>query len=116
MAKQTIYETIVSDDVDPEVTQGVETISFSFMGTDYEIDLGPENAEQFNADIAHYVSHARKTAKTKGAKRAGGSVRGAADRERSQAIREWARGQGVEVSERGRIGAGVVAAYDLGHV
>jgi hypothetical protein len=34
-----------------------------------------------------------------------------ADREQNQAIREWARKQGMKVSDRGRIPAEVLEAY-----
>lgn len=37
------------------------------------------------------------------------------DRERSRAIREWARANGHAVSTRGRIPAPVIAAYDAEH-
>jgi len=38
-----------------------------------------------------------------------------ADRERTQAIREWARAHGHKVSERGRLSAVVVEAYEAAH-
>ncbi len=37
------------------------------------------------------------------------------DREQSKAIREWARGQGLEVSDRGRIPTSVTEAYQQAH-
>jgi hypothetical protein len=40
----------------------------------------------------------------------GGSTR--VDREQTQAIREWARNNGHKVSERGRIPASVLEAYN----
>jgi hypothetical protein len=36
----------------------------------------------------------------------------ATDRERSAAIREWARQHGFEVADRGRIPANVIEAYE----
>jgi hypothetical protein len=37
------------------------------------------------------------------------------DREQTQAIREWARKSGQKVSERGRIPAAIVEAYNTSH-
>lgn len=37
-----------------------------------------------------------------------------ADREQLAAIRQWARGRGLPVGERGRIPAGIVEAYHRG--
>ena len=39
----------------------------------------------------------------------------APDREQTAAIREWARANGHEVSERGRLSASVLAAFEAAH-
>ena len=38
-----------------------------------------------------------------------------ADREHNQAIRKWAAGQGMKISERGRIPSNVLEAYRRNH-
>ena len=41
--------------------------------------------------------------------------RTAPDREQTAAIREWARSNGYEVSERGRLSATVLSAFEAAH-
>lgn len=84
-----------------------ETVRFGIGGAEYEIDLSKKNAARFRKDIAPFVEHARKAAA--GARR---PVRTAASRRRSHDIRAWAKKQGIEVSERGRIPASVVRRYE----
>jgi nucleoid-associated protein Lsr2 len=85
-----------------------ETVRFSVGGTEYEIDLTKKNAAAFRKKLAPFVEHARRAGR--GPRRRGG--RSAAGRERGAAIRAWAAEQGIAVSARGRIPAGVVAQYD----
>lgn len=104
------------DDVDG--TPADSTIEFGLDGVNYQIDLSADNAAKLRGSLASYVAKARKTG---GRKRAGtkpGKPSGApsqADRERNQAIREWARQQGLQVSDRGRIPAEIVEQYDTAH-
>ena len=101
------------DDVDG--SEAESTVEFSLDGVDYTIDLSADNAAKLRDSLASYVSAARRTG---GRKRAAGKVGKAAaaptaaDRERNQAIREWAREQGMQVSDRGRIPSEIVDAYD----
>jgi hypothetical protein len=76
-----------------------QTIRFAFDGTDYEIDL---NAK-FSRQLALYVEHARRAGRAQ-SHRPG---RTAANRQRSDDIRAWAKEHGLAVSERGRILASV---------
>jgi hypothetical protein len=104
-------ETRLVDDLDG--SEAVETVNFSFEGRDYEIDLSAGNAARLRDGLAGFVASARRT---------GGSGRRAAapraaqrstyDREHALAIREWARANGFEVSERGRIPRVVIEAYE----
>lgn len=101
------------DDVDGSVAES--TVEFGLDGVSYTIDLSTENADKLRESLASYVASARRTG---GRKRTGGKAGKAsatpttADRERNQAIREWAREQGMQVSERGRIPSEIVEAYD----
>jgi len=85
-----------------------ETVRFALEGADYEIDLSTKNAAAFRKLLAPYVEHARK-ARRAPAHRAG---RTAASRQRSGAVRAWAKQHGLAVSERGRIRASVVEQYE----
>ncbi|HVV25308.1 MAG TPA: Lsr2 family protein [Pseudonocardiaceae bacterium] len=109
---QKVTVTLV-DDLDGSTAE--ETVEFGLDGASYTIDLSGDNAGRLRGALEEYVEHAR---------RAGGRKRGAgrpsagraprtasADREQNQAIRDWARKQGMKVSDRGRIPAEVLEAY-----
>jgi hypothetical protein len=101
------------DDLDG--TEAEETVEFGLDGAFYEIDLSEDNAERLRDALADYVEHARRSGGRKrppGRSALGRTVRTAsADREQNQAIREWARKQGMNVSDRGRIPREVSDAY-----
>ena len=108
MAQRVVVSLV--DDLDGG--QAEETVEFGLDGKSYEIDLSGANAAKLRATVADYVAAARRPSGRRRA-RAGVSVaaRPVVDREQNQAIREWARGQGRNVSERGRIPADVIEAY-----
>jgi nucleoid-associated protein Lsr2 len=84
-----------------------ETVRFGLGGAEYEIDLSKKNAAAFRKKITPFVQHARRA----GRRPARGPARTAASRQRSGDIRAWAREQGIQVSERGRIPSSVVEQY-----
>jgi hypothetical protein len=84
-----------------------ETVRFGFGAAEYEIDLSKKNAAAFRKKITPFLEHARKA----GRGSARPAPRPAASRQRSGDIRAWAKGQGITVSERGRIPASVVEQY-----
>ena len=112
------------DDLDGSVA--AETVAFSLDGANYEIDLTDKNAKKLRDALANFVGHARRidggrratasrSARAKPAKAAKASARTAPDREQTAAIREWARAAGYEVSERGRLSAAVLEAFESAH-
>ena len=111
MAKQTTVTLV--DDLDG--SEADEQIEFSVDGKSYEIDLSKANSQRLRDALAPFISAARRT----GGRRSSGSSsppsRPAADREHNQAIREWAKGQGMKISERGRIPSDVLEAYRTAH-
>ncbi len=109
------------DDLDG--SDASESVSFALDGASYEIDLNEENAERLREALAEYVASARRAEgsrrgagrpKAVKASRSRGS-RTAPDREQTAAVREWARANGYEVSERGRLSANVLAAFEAAH-
>ncbi|MBB3083401.1 histone-like nucleoid-structuring protein Lsr2 [Geodermatophilus sabuli] len=111
-------QVILSDDLDENVPAD-ETVSFSLDGTSYEIDLSEKNAEEMREAFSRYVQAARKVGRGSGRASGGGRSRatggGRMDREQAGAIRDWARKNGHAVSDRGRIPASVVEAYEAAH-
>ena len=111
---------VLVDDLDG--SEAVETISFHLDGSSYEIDLNEANAASLRDTLAPWIGAARRAGRGPsgpGVRRSsrGGSRPAASgsDRERVQAIREWARNNGHNVSERGRLSAEVLAAYEAAH-
>ena len=109
------------DDLDGSDATG--TVSFALDGRAYEIDLSEDNAARLRDSLASFVAAARKSG---GAHAAAGrrapkmttkSVRRPQplDREQTAAIRAWARQNGHQVSERGRISKTVVDAFHAAH-
>lgn len=106
MATQTTVRLI--DDLDG--SEAVETVGFTVDGKDYEIDLSGPNAAKLRLVLAEYVGAARRAQPVRQA-RGTSSAASTADKQRNQEIREWARGQGLRVSDRGRIPAEVLEAH-----
>ncbi|MEX2292092.1 MAG: Lsr2 family protein [Mycobacteriales bacterium] len=109
-------------DLHEDEVEGVETLAFGLDGSSYELDACAEHAGEMRDAFARYVGSARRAGRSavgSGARRSSrGSSRPAAsgsDRERVQAIREWARQNGHQVSERGRLSSALIAAYDAAH-
>jgi len=107
MAQRVQY--LLVDDIDG--AEAVEAVSFSLDGVSYEIDLTAANAKKLRSDLAPWVDHARRSGGRKSSRRAGAGPR----RGDLSAVREWARKNGHQVSDRGRISAGILAAYDKAH-
>lgn len=101
------------DDLDGSQSDDISTVTFGLDGVSYEIDLTDANATHLRATLEEFVTHARRTGGRikRGTPPAGGGST-SAGRERARAIREWARENGYEVSDRGRIPAEVVEAFD----
>jgi Lsr2 len=109
MAQRVQY--LLVDDIDG--AEAAETVSFSLDGVSYEIDLTVANAKKLRNDLAGWVGNARRSGGRKSSRRAGGS--GGQRRGDLSAVREWARKNGHQVSDRGRISAGILTAYDQAH-
>ena len=107
MAQKHIVQLI--DDLDGG--PAAETVSFALDGSTYEIDLSEQNAATLRDSLATYVANARRSARPVGVPRRGGRAAARADREQTQAIREWARQNGYKIGEKGRIPSAVADAY-----
>ncbi len=86
-----------------------ENVSFSLDGVSYQIDLNKKNAAKLRDALAPYVAAARKSGTRR---RAGRPAARAARGGQTATIREWAKKKGLPVSDRGRIPADIVAAYE----
>jgi hypothetical protein len=100
-------QVILVDDVDNGPAD--ETMQFTVEGVQYEIDLSAAHAAEMRAAFAPWVAAARKVSG-----RSSGKARSGSGSDTSK-VRAWAKAQGHDVSERGRISATVRAAYDAVH-
>src|SRR4051812_26268336 len=107
MAKKTITLVELTDDLDG--SKADRTVAFSVDGTTYEIDLSKKNAAAFTKALKPYVDVARTVRGTRG--RRASASRGRSRNDLAD-IRAWANGNGHQVSDRGRIPAAIIAAYD----
>ena len=123
MAQKTIVTLI--DDLTGEEAEDITTVEFGLEGVTYEIDLADDNAAQLRDKLSCYVAAARKTGgrrqSTRGADRSGrtngnGKVVGSGyNRDTLKAIREWAKQNGHNVSDRGRLPLNVIQAWEANH-
>lgn len=93
---------------DLEGGPAAETLRFSLGGAEYEIDLNAKNAGNFRHQLAPFASHARKAGRAQRVRPA----RTPSGRQRGGDIRAWAKGQGIKVSDRGRIPASIIEQYE----
>ena len=119
MAQRTIVQ--LTDDLDGKpIPDGKgETIRFSLDRTDYEIDLAERNAKALRNDLAKYVAAARRASggvRSGGGRGRGRTGTGTARDYDPKAVRAWAESQGIEVSQRGRVPADLVAKFQAAHV
>lgn len=102
----------ITDDIDG--SPNAETISFSFDGTSYEIDLGKKNRTALEKALKPYIAAAEPVSRRSSGRGGGRRSSGGPKRDLA-AIRAWAHEQGYEVSERGRIAQAIVEEYDAAH-
>ena len=99
-------QTLFIDDIDGGEAEG--TVRFGLDGTEYEIDLSARNSDELRAALKEFIAHARKVGGSSRRATARGARRPSAD---TVAIRAWARENGVDIKERGRVPASVAARY-----
>lgn len=109
MTRQTI--TVITDDIDG--TPEAETVLFGFDGKQYEIDLNEENRKRLADALRPFLDKARRAGTVSDSQR-GRAPRSDRNKELGD-IREWAKSRGHTVSERGRIPASIMDAYNAEH-
>jgi hypothetical protein len=111
MVQKTVVTVVCDLPHDTEV-EGTETVSFSFDGTAYEIDVCTVHAKELQDKFSAYADSARKVSGSAARRR---KPRTGPGRERSSEMRAWARQRGHKVSERGRIPASIIQEYEASH-
>lgn len=90
------------DDLTGEEAQ--ETVRFGLDGGNHEIDLTTDNAAKLREILGIYIDKGRKTTKANSPQRA-------SKREEMQKIRVWAKENGHNPSNRGRLSSEIIDAY-----
>lgn len=104
---------VLTDDIDG--SKAAETVSFSLDQGDYEIELSSANADKLREVLAPYIASGRRVTRNRvlgGRKGGSGSTKSGPD---TKKVRAWAKEQGYDVSDRGRIEASIQEAYDAAH-
>jgi Lsr2 len=116
MAQKTVVQLI--DDLDGTSTDDISTITFGLDGVTYEIDLNDANASKLRESLATFVGAAQRVggrAKRNSAATAPRATGSGRSKEQTQAIREWARRSGHDISERGRVSTAIIEAFEAAH-
>ncbi|HZR49980.1 MAG TPA: Lsr2 family protein [Streptosporangiaceae bacterium] len=99
--------TLFIDDLDGTPAEG--TIRFALDGTEYEIDLSANHEQALRDTLARYVAAARRDRANRRPTR---PRRAASNGPVSNSeVRAWAKSQGMEVKERGRMPAELVVKF-----
>ncbi len=110
MAKQTTVT--VTDDLGGSAN--AREVTFSLDGDSWTIDLSTKNRNALEKALKPYIAKAAKQGRPRPVPAAQRTPRRAA-RTDLAAVREWAASNGHQVSDRGRISATVLEAYDAAH-
>jgi nucleoid-associated protein Lsr2 len=99
-------QTLFIDDIDGGAADG--TVRFGLDGTDYEIDLSGEHTDELRNALEKFIEHSRKVGGT--ARRSARGLRSTPGVDTAK-VREWAKGNGYDIKDRGRVPADLVAKY-----
>jgi hypothetical protein len=115
MARKTIVTLV--DDLTGEAAEDISTVEFAVDGITYELDLTDDNRAKLRDALAPYARAGRKiSSRRRGGTRtvriisSTGSAAGY-NRETLRSIRAWAKDNGHSVSDRGRLSAEVLQAW-----
>lgn len=120
MAERVVRQLI--DDLDgSDISDGGgERIEFSVRGVEYQIDLAASNIAKLDKALKPFVEAASKVRGTRSRRAVksislNGNGNGGGSKEQLAAIRKWARKNGFEVSDRGRIKGEILEAFEAAH-
>ena len=113
MARRIVHQLV--DDIDGTVLDAGEgeTVLFSLDGIAYEIDLTEANAAALRDALQPYVAAGRSiSSRASGSQTTGGRARRRSGQQDLGVVRQWARDNGHQVSDRGRVPASVIEAFE----
>lgn len=101
-------QTFLIDDLDGSDAEGM--VRFGLDGEQYEIDLSTEHAKELRTALGRYIDAGRRVTGTARWSAPNGRKAPASSISNTE-VRTWARTQGLEVKERGRVSADLLARY-----
>ena len=101
-------QTLLVDDLDG--SEAETTVRFGLDSSEYEIDLNAVHAKELRESLAVYAANARKIP---GTGRRTSQRKQAATGISTAEVRDWAKAEGFEVKDRGRVPADIVARYRI---
>lgn len=111
MAQKTIVYLV--DDLDNrQLDDSGQTITFGLDASQYDIDLSGDNAQKLRDALAPFIAAGRRTGRQPQGRR---PTAVHPDPQQLQAVRQWGREHGLQVSERGRVAKEVLDAYRAAH-
>jgi Lsr2 len=99
-------QTLFIDDIDGGAADG--TVHFGLDGTNYEIDLSNTHTDELRQALGKYIEHGRKIS---GAARRSPRAPRTTPSVDTAKVREWAKDNGYEIKDRGRVSADLVEKY-----
>lgn len=91
--------------------EAAETVTFGIDGRMYELDVTSQEAATLRAALKGYAEAARPMGRGAAPARPKPATRHQG-RKDAQQVREWARSQGMPVSDKGRVAAAIQEQYD----
>jgi hypothetical protein len=108
MAKTTIVQ--ITDDLDGSAN--ASEVRFAFEGTEYTIDLSSKNRKTLEKALRPYIEAGTKvTGRRSGTNRSARPKRSGNSSVDLATVRAWAKANGHQVSDRGRLPKAVLDAY-----
>jgi len=108
-------QVVLTDDIDG--SEATQTVTFSFQGVSYEIDLNDDHASALEESFHDWINSARKLTGSRGpkARRTSVSTGGTGGGRDLNEVRTWLRAHGHEVADRGRVSQTLLEEYDKAH-
>jgi len=104
-----LVERLLDDDLD----DATETLDFAYRGVDYQFDLSARNARALDKLLAPVLEASRRREKRPVTRRLVTETPSGAPV--AKAVRAWAKNEGIEVADRGRVTADVMKRYQGVH-
>jgi hypothetical protein len=98
---------ILSDDLSGNESEDVKNHVYMVDNVFYEVDFSADSFAEFEKALARFIKVSRET------RRITATAKGEASK--AEVIRQWAKANGMEVAEKGRLSEDIIAAYDAAH-